>query len=252
MEMKEYTCPRCGYNTKQKACMRSHYLRKIVCKPILDDHDISLLLEQLDPIVDDAMILTCTTCTKQYKSRQGLYLHRKTCKPSISTPQQTQDISSTLRTHASPAVVNNTTITHLSKENQRLRNELLKYKTKRNEEFYQVVVENWLGGSHSILGIGVTDVTTDTVHAEIKNWKEWKNALGQLTAYQDDCPKEQLHVYLFGSYDEAWKRKAIKIFANKGIECYEFREEERDGQAHVCIVQAATREKVYAHLLHQS
>lgn len=87
-------------------------------------------------------------------------------------------------------------------------------------------------------------------NAEIKTWKECKNALGQLTAYQDDCHKEELHVYLFGSYDESWKKKAIKTFTNKGIQCYEFTETMgEDGKRYVSIVQASDLHKVFIQCL---
>lgn len=70
--------------------------------------------------------------------------------------------------------------------------------TKRNESFYQFLIEKYLDGTHYRLPSGTTDVTTNTIHAEIKNWDSWKNAIGQLICYNIDAPKETLHAYLFG------------------------------------------------------
>jgi hypothetical protein len=119
----------------------------------------------------------------------------------------------------------------------------------RNEEFYQVIVEDWLGGSHHTLPIAVTDVSTDKVHAEIKTWRKWKYALGQLTAYQDDCPKEELHMYMFGAYAVNCKQKALKTLNNKGIKCYEFKEDTRDGNKYVHIIDVATGLDVFQYSL---
>jgi hypothetical protein len=119
----------------------------------------------------------------------------------------------------------NTTIRKLQNENQRLRNELIRYKVKRNEYFYQVIVENWLNGTHFTNNVGITDVTNETTHAEIKEWNSWKSALGQLLAYQTDVPKEHLYVCLFGTYRQSNKEHALDVFNKHNIKCFEFEEE---------------------------
>jgi hypothetical protein len=136
-------------------------------------------------------------------------------------------------------------LTRFKNENQRLRNELLRYKTHRKEDFYQVIVENWLGGTHSKNAAGITDVTNETVHAEIKGWKEWKYAMGQLLAYQTEDPKEHLYVCLFGRYGNEHKKKATNVLNKRGISCYDFAETDRV----VSIVNASNGEFVYSHNL---
>lgn len=76
--------------------------------------------------------------------------------------------------------------------------ELQYYKNKKSEHFYQLLLENMLNGTHKTLDSGITDVTTDCLHAEIKEWTNWKSAIGQLVCYNMSDPKEQLHAYFFG------------------------------------------------------
>ena len=70
---------------------------------------------------------------------------------------------------------------------------------KKNETFYQLIVEKYLNGQHKSLPDGsITDVTNDTTHAEIKCWEQHKAAVGQLLWYNEEDPKSELHLYLFG------------------------------------------------------
>ena len=57
-------------------------------------------------------------------------------------------------------------------------------KTRLKESTYQKHLESILDGKHVDYGIyGVSDITTDILHAEIKSWKSWKNVIGQLLSY---------------------------------------------------------------------
>jgi hypothetical protein len=67
-----------------------------------------------------------------------------------------------------------------------------------NEPFYQQFLEHHLGGSHCKLKCGETDVTTPTIHAEIKKGSAWKGAFGQLLCYNHESPRNDLRLYLFG------------------------------------------------------
>ena len=94
---------------------------------------------------------------------------------------------------------------------------------KRNEAYYQKLLEIYFKAGHKKIGrVGITDITTDTSHIEIKKWDCWKEAIGQLFIYNNHCPKEDLQVHLFGKYDEAHKKDAIKDFLKLNIKCYEF------------------------------
>jgi len=94
-------------------------------------------------------------------------------------------------------------------------------KTKKSEKFYQSILEEYLGGTHmSIDGIGTTDITTDDMHVEIKEWKEWKAALGQILAYNHGEKRDKLAVYLFGPKCVRYSF-AIDCMQTLGIEVYE-------------------------------
>lgn len=90
-----------------------------------------------------------------------------------------------------------------------------------------------------------TDVTNETTHAEVKGWKEWKYAMGQLLAYQTEDPKDNLKVCLFGKYDNVCKVRAIKVLRERGISCYEF----LDKDDYVSIKDAANGSVVYEYKL---
>lgn len=68
---------------------------------------------------------------------------------------------------------------------------------KYNECFYQKVVEAYLGQSHMKLRGCVTDVTTDSAHAEIKRWADFMKGIGQLITYDMISPRPELHAYMF-------------------------------------------------------
>ena len=111
------------------------------------------------------------------------------------------------------------------------------------EKFYQRIVEKHLGGTHKKLKGGVTDVTTETVHAEIKIWHRFKEALGQLIAYNIEDPKERLQVYLFGRTTEEMVEHITHVFSASNIECYTFTEK----PGIISIVNLSTHESVYDH-----
>lgn len=100
-------------------------------------------------------------------------------------------------------------VEHLKIENSYLRN---------NELFYQRIVKKYLNGGHKILEIGITDVTNETTHAEIKKWKYYKQAIGQLLSYNLCDKKPVLQIYAFGKTTQ----KEIRIVKGHGIELYSF------------------------------
>lgn len=90
---------------------------------------------------------------------------------------------------------------------------------KKDERFYQNMMEKRLGGRHMKLPCGVTDITTDVLHVELKEWKFWKSGLGQLCAYNADCPRSQLHLYLFG-VPTTEPRVIVQACKNQSIDVY--------------------------------
>lgn len=61
----------------------------------------------------------------------------------------------------------------------------------------------------------------ETIHAEVKRWYCWKEALGQLVAYNTVDPKNELHIYLFGDYRDSSKQKAVHVLKTHNIKVFE-------------------------------
>lgn len=109
------------------------------------------------------------------------------------------------------------------------------------EKYYQKIVEKYLGGTHKKLACGTTDVTTIDTHAEIKIWKSYKEALGQLIAYNFVDPKEHLQAYFFGRTVEDDVDLVKALFSSVDIECYTFVE----SPGTISIMNLQTNESVY-------
>lgn len=76
------------------------------------------------------------------------------------------------------------------------------------------------GKSHLKNKYGVTDITTDNSHIEIKNWTCYKNCLGQLLAYNLAHPKEKLIAAFFGN-ETTFKERAITLMHSNKIDVWE-------------------------------
>ena len=104
--MVNYNCIRCGYTTKDKTKMKSHFSRKTICKPILNDINLddykedilkgkTINLEKNDSKMtqndskktqNDSIVLrkkiehTCKYCDRTFSRKNNLTRHYKTCK----------------------------------------------------------------------------------------------------------------------------------------------------------------------------
>ena len=68
-----------------------------------------------------------------------------------------------------------------------------------DEKRYQKLLEDRFQASHlHIPGVGITDITTDDTHIEIKRWSRYHEVPGQLAKYQHAIPRDKLAVYFFG------------------------------------------------------
>jgi hypothetical protein len=95
----------------------------------------------------------------------------------------------------------------------------------QKEAYYQRILENVLKGSHKKIPSGITDVTTSTLHAEIKKWPKWRHAVGQLLSYNVFDEKPNLQIYLFNHYSPKAKLIALSVFQVYGIRPFEFVED---------------------------
>lgn len=256
MDDKQYECQRCGYKCQFKSHIVKHLSRKFPCHPLLNDIPVMDLLALLPP--DPEPKYFCGKCKKGFINRQSKYVHQKSCKkhPPPPPPDPIQikldELQSkfneleTKLTGKDPKDTNTLTATDrkdTSPDFQKVLLELQYYKNRKNERFYQLMLEQFLCGTHKTLSCGITDVTTDTCHAEIKEWKNWKEAVGQLTCYNAVDPKPELCVYLFGKYTSTCKEQAVSVCKTCGIRPYEFVESAVD--CSVSIQDCITNNQVY-------
>lgn len=75
------------------------------------------------------------------------------------------------------------------------------------------------GNSHLKNKYGITDITTDNSHIEIKNWSYYKHCLGQLLAYNLALPKEKLIAAFFGN-ETSFKERAISLMHSNKIDVW--------------------------------
>ena len=85
-----YTCPRCGFSNKIKTKIRSHFLRKNICQPKIDNIDIrqayetilgeAYPLNKLKPIMTKMEYCKCNFCNKEFDRKYNLIRHLKGCR----------------------------------------------------------------------------------------------------------------------------------------------------------------------------
>lgn len=118
-----------------------------------------------------------------------------------------------------------------------------------NETYYQRIVERHLGSSHMKLQHCITDITTESAHAEIKRWTRFAECIGQLMTYQIQHPRAESHAYMFddscgpSKIDTAIKTMKVAI---PGIKLYTFRAR----MSEIEILELDTQDVVYREELH--
>lgn len=113
---------------------------------------------------------------------------------------------------------------NLKRQFQKLQQQIYFLKQNRSEVFYQAIVEEYLQGQHKKLKHGVTDVRNHKVHAEIKRWDLFMQAIGQLMYYNWVDPKEELHVYFFGRTTSKDAKYIIDLLMEKSFVVHTFRD----------------------------
>jgi hypothetical protein len=98
---------------------------------------------------------------------------------------------------------------------------------KYQESYYQDILEKYLGGTHMRLPSGETDITTTKLHAEIKNIASWRKGMMQLFLYNSSEPRQELHLYVFGTKgteaDAKCYRKIVQLCNNTAIRPFHLR-----------------------------
>ena len=233
--MSNSSCKRCGYECEFNYLLIKHLKRKFVCNPILNDIPPATLIQE---ITSGKGKYCCKHCKKAFNCPQGKYQHQKHCKMKNEFPKfldastQHLEVNDIEAIHTNNISNTNTEISKLrqefysqisllKKENKQIKLELQLIKNKKNEVYYQNILENLLEGTHKKLDAGITDITTDTFHAEIKQWDCWKEAIGQLQSYNCWDPKEEMRLYLFGKYSDACKQTATKVITQLGIRVFD-------------------------------
>ncbi len=220
-----YECPRCGYGTERSTDFFKHLNRRIVCDAL--NSDLSIEDIKTDFMNRKSNDFICNFCNKPYSSRKSLANHKIICKANKNVDNKSIQEEKSQNTSNNPDVNLYQEILNLKKEIDFLK--FKKYcgtlnvkKIYENEKFYQILLEKYLNGTHKTISCGITDITTDTCHAEIKLWTRWKDAVGQVTCYNTADPKENLSIYFFGDYKESSKNEAIDIIKKCNIHPYEF------------------------------
>jgi hypothetical protein len=244
--MSEYVCPRCNYKSDTLGNFKKHFQRQNVCPPTNSDISINEIMKEFTRNEEDGYVFKCDYCQKAFKTTRCCYQHKQRCKLNTKEqePSSTVDIKeirNEIESLKLQLTQHNKTI-NKSENVNKLKLEVLYYKNRKNEKFYQTLLEEILSSTHKRLSCGETDITTNECHAEIKEWECWKEALGQLIAYNTVDPKEKLCVYLFGKYAQNRKDTAIEVFKKNGIDVYEF-QESNDG--YICILDIATQAICY-------
>jgi hypothetical protein len=91
----------------------------------------------------------------------------------------------------------------------------------RKEQYYQKFLEKELGATHKRTVHGITDITTQDEHIEIKHWKNYKHALGQLLSYNHNDTK-RVCAYFYGEIDENKKNEVVELFKSNSVSIKQF------------------------------
>jgi len=233
-----FVCKRCSYECNRKDYLISHLNKIKECPINFENIDRVIYIKELQTKIYNDKNYKCEFCEKQFNNTSSKSRHKKTCNKKIS------ETSVQLLKMQQQIDKQQEQIEQLKQKplnNDKINLDLQYYKNRKNENFYQLLLENYLGGTHKTLSCGITDITTDSCHAEIKEWSSWKEAIGQLTCYNTVDPKEKLDMYMFGKYKQSCKDEAIKVTTSCKINIYEF----VDTNEGVSIISLENNEEIY-------
>lgn len=229
MSLSKFMCKRCGYESEDKGSLVKHLQKLTPCPTLYQDLSRDDLINEMKkPVLTEGH--QCEFCNKFFSTRQGKYQHKLICKEkpaeeSIIIDNKVKNIINEICTKMVQQEVEriNERITSedpsMNSNLPPLTNKLLKKLF--NEDFYQKVLEKFYKATHKVVQAGITDITTEDTHIEIKRWKCWKEVAGQLFAYNAYDPKFNLSAIMFGKYASDCKESAISILSNSNIKVQE-------------------------------
>lgn len=217
-KMVEYNCKRCGYKTDHLSKYKLHLQRATICPATVADIALEELLQDYESQTTKSKEYKCDYCIKTFTTPQAKYQHKQHCKnKSTGDMLSVQNQLKELNTKLEEVKCDNE---KLKNETSKLKEQLLQSQIKKDKIYYQTILEELLQGTHKTLPVGITDITTDAFHSEIKQWKCWKEGVGQLISYNYSDPKS-LRLYLFGNYAKHNKALALDTIKSVNIRPYE-------------------------------
>ena len=228
-----FECQRCGYETDHKCILLNHLNRKTICHPINEDIERRLQILELTKRNLNTITFDCDYCGKQFNHASTKCKHKKTCKhkPVVLSKKQTILHEESEKQKQ--------IILKLQQESEKQKQKILKleeelqffkskkdeafYQSKKDEAFYQSYMTKYLKGRHVSMKNGITDITNDNLHAELKSWNQWKDGVGQLLCYNREKPRDNLHIYLFGKLLSKEKDEHINTIISFNIYPYEMK-----------------------------
>lgn len=98
----------------------------------------------------------------------------------------------------------------------------------KNEQYYQKKLEKLLNGTHTKTKHGIVDIITKDAIYELKNWKNYKQVVGQLKAYSIGNSNKRLCAVFFGECDNNKKLEITTFLESQNIISYEIHESEKN------------------------
>ena len=218
--MTMYNCERCGYETVDRGNLIKHLQKKKPCETKFSDTDRETLIKLSHKIIYNDDDFKCKYCAKPFKVMNSVYRHFPICEK--NPEKNTSALLDKLKKTEECNKELNKQIKNLYNEIDELKKKLAIHELKRNEEFFQNLLEVHFKCGHMKLKNGITDISNDNMHIEIKNWDSVKEAVGQLVYYNIKAPREDLRVYFFGKCSKDKKDETVIDLAKVNIKCYEF------------------------------
>jgi len=102
-----------------------------------------------------------------------------------------------------------------------IKNKIFDKKNKKNENFYQYILEKYYKCGHTKYKTGVTDLTCSEFNGEIKLWIDYKYVVGQLLIANIHMKRDKMIAFMFGEYGDKSKQNAYDDFKSIGIHVYD-------------------------------